>query len=77
MSKVFKNINSTTRLKRFVFRFISVAEKWVYQGRRWILKLYTKQDYELRTLNIGKILTINNLGQICSGNNNTRTYIVD
>ena len=45
-SKVFKNINPTTRLKRFVFRFISVAGKWVYQGRRWILKLYTKQPYQ-------------------------------
>lgn len=45
-SKVFKNIASTTRLKRFVFRFISVAGKWVYQGRRWILKLYTKEPYE-------------------------------
>lgn len=45
-SKVFKNINPTTRLKRFVFRFISVAGKWVYQGRRWLLKLYTKQPYE-------------------------------
>jgi hypothetical protein len=45
-SKVIKNINPTTRLKRFVFRFISVAGKWVYQGRRWLLKLYTKQPYE-------------------------------
>jgi len=45
-SKVFKNISPATRLKRFVFRFINVAGKWVYQGRRWILKLYTKQPYE-------------------------------
>ena len=46
VAKVFKNINPTTRLKRFVFRFISVAGKWVFQGRRWLLKLYTKQNYE-------------------------------
>ena len=46
VSKFFKNINPTTRLKRFIFRFISLAGKWVYQGRRWILKLYTKQPYE-------------------------------
>jgi len=46
VSKKIKNINATTRLKRFVFRFINVAGKWVYQGRRWILKLYTKQPYE-------------------------------
>ena len=46
ISKVFKNIKPTTRLKRFVFRFISVAGKWIYQGRRWLLKLYTKEPYE-------------------------------
>jgi len=45
VSKTFDNINPTTRLKRFVFRFITVAGKWVYEGRSWILKLYTKQDY--------------------------------
>jgi hypothetical protein len=45
VSKTFDNISPTTRLKRFVFRFITVAGKWVYQGRSWILKLYTKQDY--------------------------------
>ena len=46
VSKIFKSIKRTTRLKRFVFRFISVAGRWVYQGRRWLLKLYTKQPYE-------------------------------
>ncbi len=46
VAKTFKNIKTNTRLKRFIFRFISVAGKWVYQGRRWILKLYTKQPYE-------------------------------
>jgi hypothetical protein len=46
VSNIFENIEPRTRLKRFVFRFISVAGKWVYQGRRWILKLYTKEPYE-------------------------------
>jgi len=46
VSKTFKTIKKTTRLKRFVFRFISVAGRWVYQGRRWILKLYSEQPYE-------------------------------
>ena len=46
VSKVFDNIEATTRLKRFVFRFISVAGNWVYQGRRWLLRLYTDQKYE-------------------------------
>ncbi len=31
VSKTFKNITPTSRLKRFVFKFISPAEKWVYQ----------------------------------------------
>jgi hypothetical protein len=32
VSKVFKDIAPGRRLKRFIFRFISVAGKWVYQG---------------------------------------------
>lgn len=46
VAKTFQGIKPTTRLKRFVFRFISVAGKWVYQGRRWWLKLYTNKPYE-------------------------------
>lgn len=46
VSRKFEGINPTTRLKRFVFRFITVAGKWVYQGRQWVLKLYSKQPYE-------------------------------
>ena len=45
VSKVFAGINPTTRLKRFVFRFISVAGKWIYQARQWVLQLYTDQPY--------------------------------
>jgi hypothetical protein len=44
---VFKDIMPNTRLKRFIFRFISVAGKWVYSGRQWVLKLYTNKPYEL------------------------------
>ena len=46
VSEKFEGINPTTRLKRFVFRFITVAGKCVHQGRQWLLKLYTKQPYE-------------------------------
>jgi hypothetical protein len=46
VSKTFDNINPTTRIKGFVFRFITVAGKWVYAGRSWVLKLYTTQDYQ-------------------------------
>ncbi len=45
VSGVFTDIKPTTRLKKFIFRFISVAGKWKYQGRQWVLKLYTKRPY--------------------------------
>ena len=46
VSLVFEDIKPTTRLKRFIFRFISVAGKWAYTGRQWVLKLYTEKPYE-------------------------------
>lgn len=33
------------RLKKFIFRFITVAAKWIKTGRRYVLKLYTQKDY--------------------------------
>lgn len=47
VAKYFKDILPTTRLKRFIFRFISVAGKWIYTGRQWVLKLFTDKPYEL------------------------------
>lgn len=38
-------IKESFRLKKFVFRFISVAGKWIKTGRGHILKLYTEKDY--------------------------------
>lgn len=46
VSEKFEDILPTTRLKRFVFRFINVAGKWMYQARQWVLKLYTNRPYE-------------------------------
>ena len=46
VSKVFRDIKPITRLKRFIFRFISVAGKWIYTGRQWVLKLFTDKPYE-------------------------------
>jgi hypothetical protein len=46
ISKVFKNISPTTRLKRFIFRFICVSGRWVYQNRVWKLRLFTDRPYE-------------------------------
>ncbi len=47
VSDVFSCIKPYTRLKRFVFKFITVAGKWQYRARQWILVLFTKQPYEL------------------------------
>ncbi|MDO9153529.1 MAG: IS1380 family transposase [Paludibacter sp.] len=47
VSLVFDDIQPTTRLKRFIFRFITVAGKWVYSGRQWVLKLYSDRPYDL------------------------------
>jgi len=46
VSKVFKDIAIGTRLKRFIFRFISVAGNWVRQSRQWKIQLYTDRPYE-------------------------------
>jgi hypothetical protein len=46
VSKVFTDILPTSRLKRFIFRFIAVAGRYVYRGRQWILQLYTQRPYE-------------------------------
>jgi hypothetical protein len=46
VAAVFEDILPTTRLKGFIFRFISVAGKWVYTARQWVLKLYTDKPYE-------------------------------
>jgi hypothetical protein len=46
VSEVFSDIPSTSRLKRFIFRFICVCGQWIYRGRQWILNLYTDRPYE-------------------------------
>jgi hypothetical protein len=46
VSKTFTDILPTSRLKRFIFRFITVPGRYVYHGRQWILQLYTNRPYE-------------------------------
>jgi hypothetical protein len=46
VSKVFAGILPTSRLKRFIFRFINVPGRYVYRGRQWVLQLYTNKPYE-------------------------------
>ena len=38
-------LESNFRMKKFIFRFITVAAKWIKTGRQEILKLYTDKDY--------------------------------
>ncbi|MDR0794606.1 MAG: transposase, partial [Tannerella sp.] len=46
VSKVFTDILPTSRLKRFIFRFICVPGRWYYRSRQWTLGLYTDRPYE-------------------------------
>jgi len=47
VSEVFDDIQPTSRLKRFLFRFICVAGIWIKQSRQWKLRLYTDRPYHL------------------------------
>ncbi len=49
VSEKFECLEPTSRLKRFVFKFISVAGQWIYEGRQHKLRLFTNRPYiELR-----------------------------
>ena len=34
-------LNATSRIKTFVFRFVSVPAKWIKTSRRYVLNIYT------------------------------------
>lgn len=40
-------VKSSFRLKKFIFRFMTVPYKWISRGRQKILKLFTKKPYHL------------------------------
>ena len=44
-SKKISWLESNFRLKKFVFRFITVPAKWIKTGRQYVIKLYTEKDY--------------------------------
>ncbi len=44
-SKKFKNLKPTFRIKKFIFRFITIPAKWVRSSRQNRLKLYGKLHY--------------------------------
>lgn len=45
VSEKFEELEPTSRLKRFVFKFITVAGQWIYQGRQYKLRLFSDKPY--------------------------------
>jgi hypothetical protein len=45
VSEKFEDLEPTSRLKRFVFKFITVAGQWVYEGRQYKLRLFSNRPY--------------------------------
>ena len=39
-------LEATSRVKKFVFRFVQVPFRWVFRGRQWHLQLYTSRPYD-------------------------------
>ncbi len=47
VSKVFKSLSPKSRLKKFVFKFVTVATTWIKKGRgKKELIIYDKRPYE-------------------------------
>lgn len=46
VSSVFDDLRPTSRLKRFIFRFITVVGRWTYRARGWYLQLFTVRPYD-------------------------------
>ncbi|MGY8943694.1 MAG: hypothetical protein ACKVHV_06535, partial [Flavobacteriales bacterium] len=46
-SKKVSFVETTYRLKKFIFRFVIVPFKWIRTSRQKVLKLYTQKEYPL------------------------------
>ena len=46
-SEKFNDLKKTFRLKKFVFRFITVPAKWIKRGGQMILKVFSHKPYEV------------------------------
>lgn len=46
-SKKVSFVETTYRLKKFIFRFVIVPFKWIRKSRQKVLKLYTQKEYPL------------------------------
>ena len=47
VAAVFEDLEPVSRVKRFIFRFITVPAKWVNTGRQWVLNIYSDKPYRL------------------------------
>ena len=45
VSEKFEDLEPTSRLKRFVFKFITVAGQWIYEARQYKLRLFSDKPY--------------------------------
>ena len=39
-------LEATSRVKKFVFRFVQVPFRWVFRSRQWHLQLFTSRPYD-------------------------------
>jgi len=46
-SQVYSGLKKNFRLKKFIFRFITVPTKWIKSGGQMILKIYSNKPYEV------------------------------
>lgn len=46
-AKVFSCLKENFRIKKFIFRFITVPAKWIKRGRQQVLKIYSEKPYDL------------------------------
>lgn len=44
-SKKFKYLKPTYRIKKFIFRFISIPSKWIKTGRTYKLRIYSNRNF--------------------------------
>jgi hypothetical protein len=47
LSEKLSFLNKNFRIKKFIFRFITVPSKWIKRGRNKILKIFSNKPYEL------------------------------
>lgn len=46
VATVFDDLEPGNRIKRFIFRFITVSAKWIKSGRQWVLNVYSEKPYK-------------------------------